>query len=143
MKSDRQTALHRVGGTTELQTVCVERASSSSFFGLGLAGLRFFEQVAACVNIIDFVKDANGAVEPIIRVVNGTAGDLTRSISAEPALARFYRNYLAVQRCKVMPPQRAMTTVVHASQASEVSIPALSRLVSHLLWKTVGGLRVM
>lgn len=78
----------------------VNRYLIASSLGLGLAGLQFFEQDAACVNIIDFVDDADGAVEPIIRLVNGTAGDLTRSISREPALARFYRNYLASRRAR-------------------------------------------
>ena len=60
--------------------------------GLGLAGMRFFEQDHACVNVIDWPRGP-ACPEAVIRLVNGTAGDLAKTGPRELALERFYRSY--------------------------------------------------
>lgn len=60
--------------------------------GLGLAGMRLFEQDQACVNVIDWLQGPAGP-EAVIRLVNGTADDLAKTGPREPALQRFYRSY--------------------------------------------------
>ena len=61
--------------------------------GLGLAGMRFFEQEPGCINVIEFKKSADGTGDPLIRLLNGAPGDLVRLAARGPALDRFYQRY--------------------------------------------------
>ncbi|MDP9362887.1 MAG: histidine phosphatase family protein [Chloroflexota bacterium] len=63
--------------------------------GLGLAGLRFFEQDAGGLNVIDWAADPDGSVQPIVRLINGTPDNLVKAGPREPALVRFHRGYRA------------------------------------------------
>ncbi len=73
----------------------VARYLVSKALGLGLAGLRFFEQDVGCLNIIDWMGQGGDQPSPIVRLVNGTADNLVKTGSREPALARFYESYRA------------------------------------------------
>ncbi len=68
--------------------------------GLGLAGLRFFEQDAGCLNVIDWAADPDGSVQPIVRLVNGTPDNLVKAGPREPALVRFHRSYRASREAR-------------------------------------------
>ncbi len=68
--------------------------------GLGLAGLRFFEQDAGCLNVTDWAADPDGSVQPTVRLINGTPGNLVKAGPREPALARFYRSYRASREAR-------------------------------------------
>lgn len=72
----------------------VARYVLAKALGLGLAGMRFFEQDAGCLNVIDWIPAPDGSIEPIVRLVNGTPDNLAKAGSREPALARFHRSYL-------------------------------------------------
>lgn len=63
--------------------------------GLGLAGMRFFEQEPGCINVIEFQRSADGAGSPLIRLLNGAPGDLARLAARGPALDRFHQRYKA------------------------------------------------
>lgn len=62
--------------------------------GLGLSGMRFFEQEPGCVNVIEFSAMTG---EPLIRLLNGAPGDLGRLAARGPALDRFHQRYSAAR----------------------------------------------
>jgi hypothetical protein len=72
----------------------VARYVLAKALGLGLAGMRFLEQDAGCLDVIDWISGPDGSIEPILRLVNGTPDNLAKAGSREPALARFHQNYL-------------------------------------------------
>lgn len=73
----------------------VIRLVISTTLGLGLRGIRYFEQDPGCLTIIDWAENRDRVAEPILRLINGSPDDLAKCGSREPALARFHRSYCA------------------------------------------------
>lgn len=69
------------------------RCAVAGTLGLGLRGMRFFEQDPGCITIVDWVADRDGSSTPIIRLMNGSPDDPAKGGSREPALVRFHRSY--------------------------------------------------
>ncbi|MBX9927242.1 MAG: histidine phosphatase family protein [Hyphomicrobiaceae bacterium] len=73
----------------------VIRLVISTTLGLGLRGMRYFEQDPGCLTIIDWAENRDGVAEPILRLINASPDDLAKGGSREPALVRFHRSYCA------------------------------------------------